>query len=213
MHILGFDIDLNNEELKETLKSLRNARHDYLYNVANKLNELGYKLNIEKLDKIESVTKAHIAEDIVNNPGNEDILLKEFNHIPNKGEFIETILNEGCPAYIKKTTITPVEAANIIRNAGGKVVLAHPVAYKYEDNMVEKDILDLVKDMNIDAIVLGCTHYPLIKDKIQSMFKNSVLIDGNIGVAKRVKQLLMENNLLNDSNMSGNVEYIYSKKE
>lgn len=152
IHVLGYNFDLNNEELKETLKSLRNTRHDYLYNVANKLNELGYKLNIEKLDKIESVTKAHIAEDIVNNPGNEDILLKEFNHIPNKGEFIETILNEGCPAYIKKTTITPVEAANIIRNAGGKVVLAHPVAYKYEDNLVEKDILRLVSEMDINAI-------------------------------------------------------------
>lgn len=152
IHVLGYNFDLNNEELKETLKSLRNARHDYLYNVSTKLNALGYKLNLEELDKIDSVTKAHIAEDIVNNPENKNILLKEFKHIPSKGEFIETILNEGCPAYVKKTTITPIEAANIIRNAGGKVVLAHPVAYKYEDNMVEKDILDLVKDMNIGAI-------------------------------------------------------------
>lgn len=80
-------------------------------------------------------------------------------------------------------------------------------------NSILHALLDKYINMNIDAIVLGCTHYPLIKDKIQSMFKNSVLIDGNIGVAKRVKQLLMENNLLNDSNMSGSVEYIYSKKE
>lgn len=152
IHVLGYNFDSNNIELIETLKKLRNARHDYLYNVTSKLNELGYKISIEELDKIESVTKAHIAEDIVNNPKNKNILLKEFKHIPSKGEFIETILNEGCPAYVKKTTITPVEAANIIRNAGGKVVLAHPVAYKYEDNLVEKDILDLVKDMKIDAI-------------------------------------------------------------
>lgn len=152
IHVLGYNFDLNNTDLKETLKSLRNARHDYLYNVASKLNKLGYKLNLEELDKIKSVTKAHIANDIVSNPQNENILLTEFNHIPNKGEFIETILNEGCPAYVKKTTITPVEAANIIRNAGGKVVLAHPVAYKYEDDFVEKDILNLINNMEITAI-------------------------------------------------------------
>lgn len=152
IHVLGYNFNLNNIVLIETLKKLCNARHDYLYNVASKLNELGYKLNIEELDKIEAVTKAHIAEDIVNNPENENILLKEFKHIPSKGEFIETILNEGCSAYVKKTTITPVEAANIIRNAGGKVVLAHPVAYKHEDNLVEKDILKLVNDMKINAI-------------------------------------------------------------
>ena len=61
-------------------------------------------------------------------------------------------MNEGCPAYVKKTTITPIEAANIIKNAGGKVVLAHPVAYKYEDNLSEDTIIKLIKDMDINAI-------------------------------------------------------------
>ena len=40
-----------------------------------------------------------------------------------------------------------------------------------------------------DTVVLGCTHYSLIKDKIQSFFPKAVLIDGNEGVAKRVKKL------------------------
>ena len=80
-------------------------------------------------------------------------------------------------------------------------------------NLLLHSFLDKYINDNIDAIVLGCTHYPLIKDKIQSMFQNSVLIDGNIGVARRVKQLLIENNLLNDSNLIGNDEYIDSKKE
>lgn len=65
------------------------------------------------------------------------------------------------------------------------------------------------KDKNIDSIVLGCTHYPLIKDKIQSYFKDAVIIDGNIGVAKRVKYILETNNLL--GNNKGNIEYIYNK--
>ena len=61
-------------------------------------------------------------------------------------------MNEGCPAYVKKVTITPSEAADLIRSAGGKAVLAHPVAYSYEDGLTEDDILELVKDMKVEAI-------------------------------------------------------------
>lgn len=83
---------------------------------------------------------------------NRDNLINNFGHIPNKGEFIETIMNENCPAYVKKEQITPKEAAEIIRGAGGKVVLAHPVAYMHEDNLTEKDILKIVEDMKPDGI-------------------------------------------------------------
>ena len=152
IHVLGYNFDLNNQNFKDRLGKLRNARHDYLHNVSKKLNELGYLVNTEELDKIESVTKAHIFNDVINNKNNENILLQNFGHIPSKGEFIETIMNEGCPAYVKKETITPKEAADLIRSAGGKVVLAHPVAYQYEDNLSEEDILNLVKDMEISAI-------------------------------------------------------------
>ena len=45
IHILGYNFDLNNKELKETLSGIRNSRHEYLHNVAKKLNELGYKIS------------------------------------------------------------------------------------------------------------------------------------------------------------------------
>lgn len=152
IHVLGYNYNLNDTKFKEQLSKVRNARHDYLRNVAIKLNELGYIVNVEELDKIEAVTKAHIALDIVNNEKNRDNLINNFGHIPNKGEFIETIMNENCPAYVKKEQITPKEAAEIIRGAGGKVVLAHPVAYMHEDNLTEKDILKIVEDMKPDGI-------------------------------------------------------------
>ena len=152
IHVLGYNFDLNDQNFKEKLEKLRNARHDYLYGVSEKLEELGYKVNVDELDKIEAVTKAHISLDVISNKDNEEILMKNFGHIPNKGEFIETVMNEGCPAYVKKVTITPSEAADLIRSAGGKAVLAHPVAYSYEDGLTEDDILELVKDMKVDAI-------------------------------------------------------------
>lgn len=147
IHVLGYKIDITNSNFKAQLEKLRNARHDYLFDVSNKLGELGYQLNVEELDKIDAVTKAHISLDVVENPLNKELLLKNFGHIPSKGEFIETVMNEGCPAYVKKNSITPKEAANLIRSAGGKVVLAHPVAYVYEDGLTEDDILQLVEDI------------------------------------------------------------------
>lgn len=152
IHVLGYNFDLNDITMQEKLYKVRNARHDYLHNVAEKLKTLGYTLNVEKLDKVDAVTKAHIALDVVENDNNKEILLKQFGHIPNKGEFIETIMNENCPAYVKKESLTPKQVADIIREANGKVVLAHPVAYVYEDSLIDEDILNIINEMKPDGL-------------------------------------------------------------
>ena len=152
IHVLGYNFDLNNEEFKQKLDRIRNARHDYLKAVAKKLESLNYKINVEELDKIKSVTKAHISKDIIENEANKSELLKQFGNIPNKGEFIETIMNENCPAYVQKVTVTPKEAAEMIRKAGGKVVLAHPVAYANEDNMTVEEVQQLINKMKPDGL-------------------------------------------------------------
>lgn len=152
IHVLGYNIDINNKEFSDILCGLRSTRHKYLYDVSKKLESIGFILNVNTLDKIDAVTKAHIANDVINNKNNKDNLIKYFNHIPNKGEFIETIMNEGCPCYVKKETITPSYAADIIRKYGGKPVLAHPVAYKYEDNLSCDEVLKILKSMNCHAI-------------------------------------------------------------
>ena len=152
IHVLGYNFNLNNEEFKQKLDKIRNARHDYLKAVAKKLEALNYKINVEELDKIKSVTKAHISKDIIENEANKSELLKQFGHIPNKGEFIETIMNENCPAYVQKVTVTPEAAAEMIRKAGGIVVLAHPVAYANEDNMTVEEVQQLINKMKPDGI-------------------------------------------------------------
>ena len=59
-------------------------------------------------------------------------------------------------------------------------------AIEHDENIDAKldELLKGVKQP--DVVVLGCTHYSLIKDKIQPYFPNAKLIDGNKGVAKRV---------------------------
>ena len=152
IHVLGYNIDVNDQKFRQELYNLRNNRHIYLHDVSENLRELGYKLNEKKLDKIDAVTKAHIAQDIVDNPENTNLLINTFGYIPKRGEYIETIMNEGCPAYVKRKGISPAQAAKLIRKAGGKVVLAHPVAYEYIDNLQEKDIAKIVDEMKPDGI-------------------------------------------------------------
>lgn len=171
IHVLGYNFNMKNKKIQKKLSLLRNARHDYLFNVAKKLNDLGYTVNTNELDKIEAVTKAHISLDVISNKENEKVLLDNFGHIPSKGEFIETVMNENCPAYVKKETITPTEAAELIREAGGKVILAHPVAYTYEDNLTDEEILDIIKDMKADGIESNYIYIDRNNNKINDIKK------------------------------------------
>lgn len=51
--------------------------------------------------------------------------------------------------------------------------------------------------MNTGVVVLGCTHYALIKEQIAQFFGNGVsTIDGNEGTIRRLKSVLTEENLL-----------------
>ena len=84
--------------------------------------------------------------------------------------------------------------------------------YEKIDELLHK-YLDEYVDKNIDAIVLGCTHYPIITDKIRVMFPDAKQIDGNVGVAKRVESLLKKNNLLNNQEKNGTIEFIIAKKQ
>ena len=50
----------------------------------------------------------------------------------------------------------------------------------------------------IEALILGCTHYPLIARQIGEFFGGKVdIIDSSVWVARTVQHLLAENNLLN----------------
>ena len=64
-------------------------------------------------------------------------------------------------------------------------------------------------DRQIDAIVLGCTHYPFLRAPIQRLFPDAQLFDGLEGTAQRLKFLLDERGLRSDDS-PGSVEYMSS---
>ena len=60
------------------------------------------------------------------------------------------------------------------------------------------------QDAGIDTLVLGCTHYPLLKDTIASVMGEGVtLIDSAASTAIEVKKILEEKGLLNNGKAPG----------
>ncbi len=64
-------------------------------------------------------------------------------------------------------------------------------AKKPETVMIIKKYLHPLKVRQIDTLILGCTHYPLLQDKIQRKIGKKVnVIDSSRAVAKKVKAYL-----------------------
>ncbi len=65
---------------------------------------------------------------------------------------------------------------------------------KYINNSpekIEKKLEELLeKSDEYDAVVLGCTHYPLVKEMLKKYYPNAELLDGGTGVAERVRFML-----------------------
>lgn len=72
------------------------------------------------------------------------------------------------------------------------------------------DLLAPLKNEKPDAVVLGCTHYPLVADEIKKCIGDDVLIfDGGLGTAKQTRRRLAEADLLRESH-GGKIVYMDS---
>lgn len=62
---------------------------------------------------------------------------------------------------------------------------------------------------NYEAVVLGCTHFPLFKDMIKKLVPaNTDIIDGNKGTVRNLKRILESKNALHEG--SGKVDFYKS---
>jgi glutamate racemase len=67
-------------------------------------------------------------------------------------------------------------------------------------NKVIKSYLEPLVKHSIDVLVLGCTHFPLIKNQILEVSNNDFkVISSAVETAKDVKRLLIEKNLFTDA--------------
>lgn len=149
LHILGYFIDYRNRTLRERLDFYQKEREEKSKKVVKKLNALGFKIDYLEVKKIArgTVAQPHLAYVVINKAENKAKLEEEFGEIPETGSFIKEYLAVGAKAYEPRTAATPKEAIDLIHEAGGIAVLAHPcwnLAEKvgkklnFDDKMIEQ---------------------------------------------------------------------------
>jgi glutamate racemase len=76
---------------------------------------------------------------------------------------------------------------------------------------IVQDYLVDIKNTNVDTIILGCTHFPIIGKSIQKIVgKNVKLIDSGSESANFAKSYLIENNMENSNQKIGTAKYFAS---
>ena len=119
-----------------------------------------------------------------------------------------------------KVTIASKAYERCIGEHDGKVNI-HEVACPafvplIEEGIIENDIMDLtikyymddfVKNNDLDAVILGCTHYPLIKENIERIYPDIKIINPSSIIVNDIKKVLEDNDMLADGSDFRNVFY------
>lgn len=128
MHILGYFIDHTSDILLEKINTVREGRIERNQEILKKLNKLGYRLMWEDVEK-------HAGADVVGRPHFAQALV-EHKLVKNKKSAFDLLLAKGRPAYAERYRYTARECIELINQAGGISVLAHPATiYLKEDQL------------------------------------------------------------------------------
>ncbi|MBC7765871.1 MAG: glutamate racemase [Hyphomonadaceae bacterium] len=77
--------------------------------------------------------------------------------------------------------------------------------------MIVAEYLQPLKDARVDTLILGCTHYPLLKKVIAQFMGDDVhLIDPGVAIATHVHTILQQQDMLSVTNISPTFRYFVS---
>lgn len=160
------------------------------------LDEIKGKLNIPVIGVIEPAINEALEK-----TDNNQILLLATNKTVNTNIYEKLIKEKN-------------NKVNLLSKSCPKFV---PMIEKNEINLeIISEELELVKGFNFDTIILGCTHYPYIKEEIETVLKRKVKFADSVeNIVKEIKKLndYYEINLNNDISFytTGNFE-LFNKK-
>jgi predicted metal-dependent phosphoesterase TrpH len=118
VHLLGYMIDFEDEELLKYLKFFRDERIHRAKRIVNKLRELGIEITFEDVMKESNnsaVGRPHIA-----------VALVKMGAVSDYYEAFHKYLRDNGPAYERKIHISPQSALKLISDTGGLSFIAHP---------------------------------------------------------------------------------------
>ncbi|MCI9410721.1 MAG: PHP domain-containing protein [Eubacterium sp.] len=143
IHILGYNIDHTNPALVSTLKQVAEERDNRNKKMCENLHNAGYPITYQELtekfgDMI--LTRAHFAK-----------LLLENGGVPSMDAAFKTCLAIDSPYFVNREYLTPESAIQLIQEAGGIPVLAHPLLYKLSVSQI-RTMLETLKTYGIQGI-------------------------------------------------------------
>ncbi|MBN1149781.1 PHP domain-containing protein [candidate division WOR-3 bacterium] len=143
-HLLGYLIDVNNNVLISALKMISDSRKDRNIKILRKLEDSGFYLDYAELKgyagKEENIGRLHIASALAG---------KGF--VKNHHEAFSKFLAKGKKAYFERYRLSIEQGINLIHDAGGIAVLAHPGEGYPSRNIYDKIFFELV-DKGLDGV-------------------------------------------------------------
>lgn len=136
VHVLGyFKQPLEEGSLLKNLEAQRKNRNKRAYKMLELLEEhFRIKLNPDFIEKVSSVTRGTIADEIIK---------QGYNY--SKKDIFQYMLGDGCKAYIPSTKMSTEYGIKLIHENGGIAVLAHPCLLK------KNNVYDIIK-LGIDGL-------------------------------------------------------------
>lgn len=121
LHILGYHIDAEHPRLTEVLADLRQRRDERNHKLIAVLNEMGYDISMEDLYKAQP--NGFIGKPVIARALMAKGYIETQKEAFQKGQFL------GSPQAraVKKVKLQASEAVELIKEAGGIAVLAHPI--------------------------------------------------------------------------------------
>ena len=137
MHILGYFLNNNYENINKTLIKLRESREERNPKIIHTLNQMGMEITLQEVE-------AEALGNVVGRPHIAKVLIKK-GYVKSMEDAFSRYLASGRPAYFKKDKLSPEEGIWEIRNAGGIPVLAHPIFLNFNHSELDQLVGALAK--------------------------------------------------------------------
>ena len=118
LHLLGYFLDSSHPRLQEQLSKFQSVRQQRIHDITARLNRLGIPLKSDtvfRLANCRAPGRPHVARALV-----------QEGFCGSLDEAFERFLKKGKPAWAPKFKMSAAQATELIHEAGGVAVLAHP---------------------------------------------------------------------------------------
>ena len=140
LHILGYRFDLENPELRKVFEFYSRTRRQRNMAICQRLTELGIPVSIEEVE-------ARSGGGVVGRPHIAQVLL-DRGCVATPGEAFARYLGRKGAAFVPRELLSSGEVVELIRNAGGLPVWAHPLgSLSREDDLTP--VMDSLKNRGL----------------------------------------------------------------